>query len=192
MAVLGTGIESIYPAEHEELASKMMESGAVVSSFAPGAAVQRGQFAVRNRYVAGMSLGVVVIEGASKSGTRITAEYAMKQEKSVFAVPGNITHVNSAAPSELIQEGAQLVTSAEDILAHLGITARIIGGEERWQEVELSAVQQRVVQAMQEGVLTADELCRVLGLPMRELSVELTMLEIEGVIKRVGEEYVLV
>jgi DNA processing protein len=119
IGLLASGIDWITPREHEALGRKILNQGALLSAFAPGESARRGNFVARNRLVAGMSLGVLVTEGAIQSGTRITADYAVAQNKLVFAVPGPITSQMSQGPSLLLKHGAKLVTGVEDILVAL-------------------------------------------------------------------------
>ncbi len=121
IAVMGTGIDRIYPVSNTSLAEKIMESGALVSEYRPGFKVGRGSFPARNRIISGMSLGVLVIEGRARSGTKITANFAADQGREVFAVPGSITSAMSEAPIELIQNGAKVVMKVEDILEELAL-----------------------------------------------------------------------
>lgn len=121
VAVLGHGLDRIYPPENRLLAERIVAAGgALVSEYPLGYQISRGNFPARNRIVAGLSLGVVVIEGKHKSGTKITAGWAAEYGREVFAVPGPIDSVQSEAPADLIKEGAKLVTSVEDVLEELG------------------------------------------------------------------------
>lgn len=119
IAVMGTGIDRIYPYENIPLAKKIIENGALVSEYPPGAKITRQNFAVRNRIVTGLSKGVLIIEGTDKSGTLITTSFAANQNRDVFAVPGDITRLTSYVPLFLIKSGAKMVTSVEDILEEL-------------------------------------------------------------------------
>lgn len=120
IAVVAHGLDMIYPVEHTELAKKIVQQGAVVSEWPEGVKIEaKGQFPARNRIIAGLSLGVVVIEGKSRSGSKITANWAAQYGREVWAVPGSINSVMSQAPMELIQTGAKLVTKVEDILEDL-------------------------------------------------------------------------
>ncbi len=118
IAVLGSGVDVVYPPEHKALARAIIASnkGAVISEFPMGTTPKKGHFPARNRIVSGISLGVLIIEGARKSGTKITATCAANQGREVFAVPGPIDSSLSAGPADLIKEGAKLVTGIDDIL----------------------------------------------------------------------------
>lgn len=119
VAVLGTGVDVIYPYENRGLYFSILKSGAVVSEIAPGKMVEKGAFRLRNRIISGLSKGVVVVEGAKESGSLITARYALDQGREVFAVPGPINSKMSEGPAYLISQGAKLVMSAKDIMEDL-------------------------------------------------------------------------
>lgn len=115
IAVLGCGIDIIYPAVNARLYWAVAEHGAVVSEFGGGVITAKAQFSARNRIISGLSRGVVVIEGTDTSGTLITAKYAAQQGREVFAVPGPVTSPTSRASSILLKNGAKLVENADDI-----------------------------------------------------------------------------
>jgi DNA processing protein len=119
IGVLGTGIDICYPKENKKLYEKVLERGAILSEFPLGTHPAPENFPVRNRIVAGMPLGIVVIEGAQYSGSLITARLAMEFGREVFGVPGNVTQPVSFAPNQLIKQGAKLVTNAEDVIEEL-------------------------------------------------------------------------
>ena len=117
IAVLGCGVDVIYPLENRDLYFRILnENGLVVSEFPPGISVKKGMFIARNRIISGMSNGVLVIEGTKRSGTLITARYALMQGREVFAVPSPITCVQSEAPNILLKQGAKLAACCQDIL----------------------------------------------------------------------------
>lgn len=121
VAVLGHGLDQVYPKEHRSLAKKIVKTGgAVISEYPLGFPIRKINFPQRDRILAGLTQGTLVIEGGSKSGTKITASFAADYNREVFCVPGKIDSPQSKGTAELIQEGAKLVTKVEDILEELG------------------------------------------------------------------------
>ena len=117
IAVLGSGIDVIYPKENEELYNKIIENGGlIISEFEPGTPPSKYTFPKRNRIISGLSSGIVVIEAKQKSGTMITVEYALEQGKNVYVIPGNIDSLNSVGTNALIKQGAKLVTNYMEVL----------------------------------------------------------------------------
>ncbi len=121
VAVLGSGVDIVYPAEHAVLAASIAKSGAVVSELPPGAPPRRHHFPRRNRLISGLALAVVVVEAGARSGSLITARCAAEQGREVMAVPGNVLNGRSAGGHALIRDGAAIVETADDILAALGV-----------------------------------------------------------------------
>ena len=124
IGVLGTGIDVCYPKENKKLYEKVLERGAILSEFPLGTHPAPENFPIRNRIVAGMPLGAIIIEGAQYSGSLITARLAMEFGREVFGVPGNVTQAVSFAPNLLIKQGAKLVTCAEDVIEELPTPVR--------------------------------------------------------------------
>ena len=121
LAVLGSGILNIYPQEHRELARKISENGALISEFPMMTIPEKGNFPKRNRIISGLSLGVVVVEAAQRSGALITSDIAMEEGREVFAVPGKVDSITSRGTNKLIKQGAKLAETANDILEELDL-----------------------------------------------------------------------
>jgi len=126
IAVFGTGVDVIYPKENSRLSEQILSSGgALISEFPLGTFAAPQNFPIRNRIISGMSIGVLVVEAAEYSGTRITARLALEQNRDVFAVPGNVTNKNSWGPNTLIKQGAKLVATWEDVWEDLPTEVRL-------------------------------------------------------------------
>ncbi len=190
IAVLGGGVDRVYPPEHVGLAEQISHQGVVLSEFAAGKLPVPGNFPARNRVISGLSLGVLVVEGASKSGTKITASLAVEQNRQVFAVPGPITSRYSQAPADLLKLGAKAVTSVDDIIEELSLEPISGDGEQRRLSSisldELSTDERRLVEVLEQGHLHIDELVVKVGGETSGISSLLTMLELKGVVKHLG------
>jgi DNA processing protein len=187
IAVLGCGLDLVYPPEHRDLADKIVESGgALVSEYPLGTPAVPGNFPARNRIISGLSLGVVVTEAAEDSGSLITASDAGEQGREVFAVPGPITSPLSRGTSELLKKGAKVVSGVEDILEELGVT-----GIRKMRDVgdmrDLGSEEKKIVELLENENLHIDEIARKLGIDSGKVGGILSILEIKGIIKNFGE-----
>ncbi len=116
IAVVGNGLDSVYPVENKELLYRILKKGgAIISEYPLGTRPEKMNFPARNRIISGMSKGIIVIEAKKKSGTLITVDFALEQGRDVYVIPGNINSVNSAGTNELIKQGAKLVTTYDEI-----------------------------------------------------------------------------
>lgn len=187
LAVLGSGIDRIYPAEHTGLVDRILaeQRGAVISEYGLGVKPDSRNFPQRNRIISGLSLGVVVVEAGQRSGALITSKFALEQGREVFAVPGNVNSPASKGPNRLIQDGAKLVSTVEDILEELNLK----------MVLEQSAVQMVLPDSAEEAALMAqlssqpthiDELIRAANLPSSLVGSTLTMMELKGMVHQVG------
>ena len=186
VAVLGSGLDrtSLYPREHWRLAEKIVAAGgAVVSEYPEGTQPLAHHFPARNRIVAGMSLGVLVIEAPEKSGALITADLALRENRDVFCVPGSIASQNSVGPNRLIQLGAKLVMGAEDVLEELGIETEFRGQGLR---DGLTEEQQKIVAALKDAPQHVDAIVEITKLDITACNVQLVELELRGIVKNIG------
>jgi DNA processing protein len=181
IAVVGTGLDRVYPARHRQLAHRIANDGVLVSEFAPGTPPLPPNFPMRNRIIAGLSQGTVVVEAALQSGSLITARLAGEAGREVFAVPGSIHSPLSRGCHALIRQGAKLVESAQDILEELqgSAPAPQAAGE-------ALAVPRRdpVLQALGHDPVTLDALCARTGWSAQELSARLLELELDDQVAR--------
>jgi DNA processing protein len=194
VAVLGTGIDIIYPATNKTLWHKLTQTGLVVTEFAPGTKPESPNFPHRNRIISGLSLGVLVVQGAQKSGTMITAMLALEQNRLVFAVPGAVNMANFDGCNYLIQQGAFLVQTAVDILRELkpmlGKQHAFPATEEKDtappnEELDLSRDEEKVLETLAKEIkMHIDHLAHELDWPSFKVSQILIDLEIKGAVKR--------
>jgi DNA processing protein len=185
IAVLGHGIDFIYPPEHRKLAEQIAEHGALVTDYPVGTPPEGSNFPPRNRIISGLSLGVLVVEGASPSGARITADFAMEQGHDVFAVPGNILNRSSELPNTLIQEGAIPVLRASDILEPLNLTMVTQHAEAR-EVIPADATEAELLELLSAEPVHIDDLQRETGLPIAQVSSTLALMELKGMVRQVG------
>jgi DNA processing protein len=195
VAVLGSGLDWIYPKENETLYRQILEQGGVISEFPLGTAPEAKNFPVRNRIISGMSLGVVVVEATERSGSLITARLAMEQGREVFAVPGPVDAAGSFGTHFLIKQGAKLVERPEDILEE--IPADRLINEEPTREIPISPKvpltpeEAVVVEAVTMLPQHVDKLARDLSLEMPRLLSLLLALELKGQVRQLpGKQYV--
>ena len=200
IGVLGTGIDVCYPKENKKLYEKVLERGAIISEFPTGSHPAPENFPVRNRIIAGMPLGVVIVEGKQYSGSLITARLAMEFGREVFGVPGNVTQEVSFAPNLLIKQGAKLVTNAEDVIEELPtpIRAALVKAEAVESEQRnlllvdgLTPVQRKLYELLSaEESRHIDDLVDTSGLNSSEVLATLFDLEMKGIIRQLpGKQF---
>jgi len=182
VGVLGCGIDLIYPAENRLLYREMEERGAIVSEFAPGTQPDAPNFPRRNRIISGMSRGVLVVEAAERSGSLITARFALEQGREVFAVPGNITFRASRGTNSLIKEGAKLVETVADIMGELPPGEVNLPQWARKQNFNLSPDEEKLAALLAEKPMQIDELTVMSGLTVPAVSAMLLRLELQGAV----------
>jgi DNA processing protein len=194
IAVLGCGIDHIYPADNRDLANDIVQNGALISEFPLGAPPEARNFPRRNRIISGIALGVLVVEAPEGSGALITADMAAEQGREVFAVPGNIFNPASRGSNHLIQDGAKLVMSATDIMDELSIAyTRVEAKTITERVVPANGTEAQVLSHLSADPLHVDDLARASGLPIAEITSTLTILELKGLARKVGPmQYCLV
>jgi DNA processing protein len=185
LAVLGSGVDVVYPSANRKLAEEIVSGGALISEYPLGTKPDARNFPPRNRIISGLSLGVLVAEGSASSGAMITAAYAAEQGREVFAVPGNILTRSSGGPSLLIQQGAKLVTSIGDILEEMNLSMAAEQLEAR-QVIPDNPTEAQLLQHLSSEPVHVDELGRVAGLPINEVTSALTLMELKGTVRQVG------
>ncbi|MFO0955031.1 MAG: DNA-processing protein DprA [Candidatus Saccharibacteria bacterium] len=182
VAVLGCGLDRCYPASHQPLMHDIVAGGgAVISEYDAGTPPLRHHFPARNRIIAGISLGTLVPEADARSGSLITASLALGENRCVMAVPGAITSERSSGPNNLLKAGATPVTSAADVCAALNLTA-----VEITRPIGASAIEQGILDRLNQGPADAESLATELGLPIATVLATLSLLEISGRIRSLG------
>ncbi len=189
IAFLGGGVSKIYPPEHVELADDVAKSGAIVSEAAPLVSPIAGAFPQRNRLITGMSLGVVIIEAAVRSGALISARMAMEQNREVFAIPGQIDNPVARGVNSLIRDGATLIQSVDDLIEQLGPLRQPLKVSEEQtvlipSELKLNEQEQQVLQHIELAPMSLDSLVSKSKLPVHRVLSTLSILEMKRLIVR--------
>jgi DNA processing protein len=185
LAVMGCGVDVAYPRGSDELIGRIRARGAIVSEHAPGTPPLQWNFPARNRIVAGLCGATVVVEGASGSGSLITAEHAMEFGRDVYAVPGPVTSELSTVPLQLIREGATMIRGAGDLLEDLGSEPAPLAAAAR---VELSEDERRVIERLT-GPTLPDGVAAALGATVLDVVRVLMRLELRGLVRNVGGRF---
>jgi len=192
VAVLGSGLDIIYPPENKSLFAEIIKSdGLIVTEFSPGTKPEPGNFPRRNRIISGLCRGVIVVEARAKSGALITADFALEQGRDVFAIPGPITNIASEGPHNLIKQGAKLVTKVNDILEEYGdincnpgrirsdCRESIAGNKEKYSLLQYISYEKTHV----------DDIYRMSGMEFSQIQFELLQMELEGIVKAIPGNY---
>lgn len=186
VAVLGCGIDIVYPPENKKLYETIAEKGLILSEYPPGTPVHAGLFPQRNRIISGLSKGVVVVEAPVRSGALITADFALEQSRDVFAVPGPIYQAQSGGTNRLIREGAKIVTDVEDILAEYPEYVRTAPGK---VDLDLSPEEADVLSHISYAGIHIDQLKKATGKDWATLYPVLVKLQLKNVIRQLPGAY---
>ncbi len=185
LAVLGSGVDRIYPPEHRNLAEAIIGSGAILSDYPPNTPPEASNFPSRNRIISGLSMGTIVIEAGETSGALITANFSVEQGREVFAVPGNIFAPQSKGPNKLLQQGAHPLLKPRDILDVLDLT-RVTEHRAARKTLPADATEAQLLDALAYEPLHVDEIRAKTGLAVEKVSSTLVMMELKGMVRHVG------
>ncbi len=200
IAILGCGLDIVYPYENKSLRDEIVKNGAIISEYVPGIPPISRNFPARNRIISGMSLGVVVIEAGEKSGSLITANFALEQGREVFAVPGSVMSLNSKGTNKLIKDGAKIVTEIDDILEEIKIFKDVDLFNKKNEIVDmknsklkdLPREERIIAECLILKELHIDNLAAKTGLTIQEVNSLLIMMELDGIIEQMpGKIYKL-
>ncbi len=185
LAVLGSGLDKIYPPEHRGMAEKIASQGAIISDYAPGTPPDSANFPPRNRIISGLSMAIVVVEAGDTSGALITASFAVEQAREVFSVPGHIHAPQSKGTNRLIANGARPMLSPQDVLEALDLTRNIERREMR-KVIPADSTEAALLQVLGSQPVHVDEIRAQTGLPIEKVSSTLTLMELKGMVRQVG------
>lgn len=191
LAVLGSGLVNVYPPEHRQLAAEVARQGCVLSEAPPRAEPRVGSFPQRNRIISGLSLGVIVVEASTTSGSLITARLAAEQGREVFAVPGRVDSRLSHGCHRLLRDGAKLVETADDVLEELGPLVERTSAADGQSihhpaELQLNDIERRVLAAIGDDATAIDAVVAATALPTPQVLATLSALEIRRLVRRVS------
>lgn len=185
LAVLGSGVDRVYPPEHRKLAGEMMECGGLISDYPLGTPPESYNFPPRNRIISGLSLATVIVEAGQKSGALITGQFAVEQGREVFAVPGNIYAVSSKGTNRLIQQGAAPLLKPEDLIEALDL--RMASEQKTARKVlPADATEAALFDVLGSEPLHVDEIRAQAELPIEQVSSTLALMELKGLVRQVG------
>ena len=186
IAVVGSGLDVIYPAENKKLFEKIAECGAVVSEFTLGTKPDAQNFPRRNRIISGLSLGVIVIETGATGGAMQTAAFALDQNREVFALPGNVGVKQAEGTNLLIQKSeAELIISAEDVINELELKLKpVLGKNIPKQQIDLSLFEEKLINVLKAEPLQIDKIASLANMTTSECLVNLLSLEFKGLVKQ--------
>ena len=183
VAVLAQGLHSIYPAANRGLAERITKNGALITEYEMGAEAFKSNFLARNRIVSGLADAVIVTEAADHSGTFSTVAHALEQNKEVFAVPGPITSLLSAGPNRLLQQGAHVALTADDVLNV--IAPHLIVGQRKFVFGN-TPLESKIIELIQQGIRSGDELLSKSEVSASDFMEAMTMMELNGTVRALG------
>lgn len=189
IAVLGSGIDVLYPWQHRDLAKRIEQQGAIVSDYPPGTKPDRFNFPPRNRIISGLSLGVVVVEAPEKSGALITVDFAAEQGRDAFAVPGPVHAPASAGCLRIIRDGATMVRSADDVLEDLHLRRGVAEPDPVQSTLPLSDDERRLLSVLTGEAQHIDDIAAKVNRSVSEVSGMLMMLQLQGVVRDAGSQF---
>ena len=195
LAVLGSGIDFVYPPENKSLYKEISQNGAVLSEFKIGTKPEANNFPRRNRIISGLSLGTLVVQATEKSGSLITAEFALEQNREVFAIPGNIGSKLSKGANKLIKKGAKLVNDVDDILEEIG---GFIGAKNKKKvlntvQIEgLEPAERLIYEILSNEQLHIDQIIKMSNLDSSIVLANLLSLELNGIVSQLPGKYFLI
>jgi DNA processing protein len=185
LAILGSGVDQIYPPQNRGLAEAIAGQGALLSDYSVGTRPEAGNFPPRNRIISGLSRGVVIVEASDKSGALITARFAAEQGREVFAVPGSILHPGSAGCNALIRDGATPLLSVDELLEALNLT-RLTEKIDVRQSVPTDPQEQKILTWLSTQPSHIDDIVRAAALGPAQVSSLLAVMELKGLVRQVG------
>ncbi|MGB3725658.1 MAG: DNA-processing protein DprA [Glaciecola sp.] len=194
IGVLGCGIDVVYPKRHHQLYEEIKQHGLLVSEFLPGTKPVASMFPRRNRIISGMSIGTLVVEAKIKSGSLVTAKYALEQNREVFAVPNNITNPNAKGCHWLIKQGATLVDDIEDIIAELPSIALPLDNDELPNKLKKNQIEHLASDPLLDSVnysaTPVDEIAKRTGMSLSDVLSQLLEYELRGIVASTAEGYI--
>lgn len=185
LAVLGSGVDHIYPPSNRRLAEEVIANGAVISDYPPGTGPDAANFPPRNRIISGLSRSVVVIEAGDTSGALITANFALEQGRDVFAVPGSIYAPQSKGTNRLVQQGAAPLLNPQDVLAALNMSM-VVEHKAARAVLPSDPIEAAILAALGREPCHIDDVQLKTALPVAQVSAALTMMELKGLVRQVG------
>ncbi len=185
LAVLGSGVDQIYPLQNRQLAHEIIANGALISDYPLGTQPEASNFPPRNRIISGLSKAIVIVEAGVRSGALITADFAGEQGRDLYAVPGSILHPSSAGCNELIRQGAMPLLSPSDLLEQLNV-GRLTRQQQARAVIPADPQESRLLASLSAEPLHVDEIVRQSGMPFPQASSLLAIMELKGLVRQVG------